>query len=322
MIDGLYRRAWAVNNLNNRSNANGNNNLNNKARLVGIVHADAGIYVMKTYRNLYEKICSYENLELAFKKARKRKSSKNYVIDFEKNLEENLLLLRSELLLHSYNPQSLKIFIIKDPKTRKISKSEFKDRIVHHALFNIIESIFENRFIYDSYANRKGKGVHKALKRFDYFKRKVSYNGQKKMDYLDDNDVIGYALKADIKHYFEEVDHKILLDILKKKIKDNRAVWLIKQILNNHKSKVEGKGMPLGNLTSQFFANVYLNELDQFVKHTLKAKFYTRYVDDFVILHNNKETLEKYKEQINNFLKTIKLELHPDMHKNQRFLAS
>ena len=271
---------------------------------------------MKTYTNLYNKLCSYENLELAFKKAKKGKASKDYVFEFEKNLENNLLLLRSELLLHSYTPQPLKTFILRDPKTRKISKSEFKDRIVHHALCNVIEPIFEKSFIFDSYANRKGKGVHKALKRFDYFKKKISCNGKKRANGFDNNDVTGHALKADIKHYFEEVDHEVLLKILKRKIKDYRLIWLVKQILNNYKTQVEGKGMPLGNLTSQFFANVYLDELDQFVKHKLGIKCYIRYVDDFIILHNKYKILKNYKELINDYLiNNLKLELHPNKSK-------
>ena len=271
---------------------------------------------MKTYSNLYDNLCSYENLQLAFRKAKKGKSSKQYVIEFEKNLEDNLLMLRSELLLHSYKPQTLKTFILRDPKTRKISKSDFKDRVVHHALCNIIENIFDRRFIYDSYANRKGKGVHLALKRFDYFKRKVSCNGKTRINCVGDSDVIGYILKADIKHYFEEVDHQILINILKKKIRDDRIIWLIKQILKNHKTKIEGKGMPLGNLTSQFFAKVYLNELDYFVKHKLKVKYYLRYVDDFVILHDKYKILDDFKVIIDNYLiKNLKLELHPTKSK-------
>lgn len=123
--------------------------------------------------------------------------------------------------------------------------------------------------------------------------------------------VIGYVLKADIEHYFQEVHHCILLGILKRKIQDEKILRLIQTILNNH----NGKGMPIGNLTSQFFANVYLNELDYFVKHELKAKYYIRYVDDFVILERSRERLEFYKERINDFLKTIKLELHPDKSK-------
>lgn len=248
----------------------------------------------------------------AFKKARKGKSKRWYVKEFESDLENNLLQLKYELETSIYNAKPLKRFIIRDPKTRVIHASQFKDRVVHHALCNIIEPIFDKTFIYDSYANRKKKGSHSALKRFDYFKRKVSSNGRLVRNAKDDNMVIGYALKADIKHYFDTVDHEVLLRIIKKKIKDENIIWLVQRILDNHNFKVLGKGMPIGNLTSQFFANVYLNELDYFVKHVLKAKYYLRYVDDFVILHRNKEVLEDYKKQTNEFLKTVKLELHPE----------
>ena len=255
---------------------------------------------------LYSKLCSHENLEAAFKKAKKRKSTKPYVLEFEKNLSENLMKLRNELAFHTYKPAPLKTFIICDPKTRKICKSAFRDRVVHHALIRLIEPIFDKTFIFDSYANRKGKGVHSALKRFDCFKRKVSKNNTRNC----------YVLKADIRHYFETVDQNVLINILSKQIKDKRVIWLIRRILENYSSKQTGKGMPLGNLTSQFFANVYLNELDQFVKHKLKAKYYLRYVDDFVVLHNSKELLENCKEQINNILKNeLKIELHPDKSK-------
>ena len=124
--------------------------------------------------------------------------------------------------------------------------------------------------------------------------------------------ILGFALKCDIKHYFETVDHEVLLSILRKRIKDEELLWLIKMILENHKTPILGKGMPLGNLTSQFLANVYLSELDNYVKHDLKAKYYLRYVDDFVILEKNKELLEQYKTKIDDFLKQeLKLELHP-----------
>jgi len=255
--------------------------------------------------DLYNEICSYENLELAFTKARKRKSNQYYVIEFEKELKNNLLQLQTELLIHSYQPKSLKTFIIRDPKTRKISKSAFRDRIVHHALYNIIEPLFDKTFIYDSYANRKGKGALKAVKRFDYFKKKASKNNSRNC----------FVLKADIKHYFDNVDHNILINLIQKRVKDERVIWLIKKILKNHKT-INNKGMPLGNLTSQFFANIYLDEIDQFIKHKLKAKHYIRYVDDFVILHNDKILLEYYKEMINKFLKhNLELELHPEKSK-------
>lgn len=267
---------------------------------------------MKTYNNLFDKLCSLENLRLAFKKARKGKAKKWYVKEFEVNLEGELTKLKVELETQSYKPRPLKRFVIRDPKTRVIYASAFRDRVVHHALCNLIEPIFERTFICDTYANRRKKGVHAALERFDEFKRKVTKNGKLVESAKDNNMVVGYALKADIKHYFDTVDHEILLDILKKKITDGKVLRLVEITLRNHKMKFKGKGMPLGNLTSQFFANVYLSKLDYFVKHRLKAKYYMRYVDDFVILHRSKEKLGLYRWLISNFLKSLKLELHPE----------
>ena len=261
---------------------------------------------MENHDNLYGKLCSYKNLEMAFRKARKRKTLKHYVVEFEKNIQENLLQLKTELIFHIYKPKPLETFIVHDPKTRKISKSDFRDRVIHHALCNLIEPIFDKTFIYDSYANRIGKGTFKAIERFDFFKRKVSKNNSRSC----------FILKADVRHYFEKVNHKILLSIIEKKVPEERVLWLIKLILSNHKVKENGKGMPLGNLTSQFFANVYLNELDKFVKHKLKAKYYIRYVDDFVILHSSRNILEEYKLKINEFLSlNLDLKLHPDKSK-------
>nr|AQS32458.1 hypothetical protein [uncultured archaeon]AQS32578.1 hypothetical protein [uncultured archaeon]AQS33052.1 hypothetical protein [uncultured archaeon]AQS34695.1 hypothetical protein [uncultured archaeon]AQS34817.1 hypothetical protein [uncultured archaeon] len=246
------------------------------------------------------------NLLLAWRKARKGKTKMSYVIEFEKDVIGNLFQLQKELITETYQPKPLVTFILRDPKTRKISKSAFRDRIVHHAIINIIEPVFERLFIYDSCANRKGKGNLFAIKRFYYFLRKVTKNHSKN----------AYCLKADIKHYFDEVSQEILVNLLKRKIQDEKVIWLIEKILNNFDSKINGKGMPLGNLTSQFFANVYLNELDYFVKYKLKAKYYIRYVDDFVILHKSKLQLEIWKQQINEFLKEkLKLELHPDKSK-------
>ena len=267
---------------------------------------------MKTYKNLYEKLCSLENLNLAFKEARKRKSKRFYVIKFEKNLNKELKRLKQELESLTYKPRALKRFIIRDPKTRTIHSSAFRDRVVYHALVNIMERIFDKTFIHDSYASRKDKGTHKAIMRFDRFKRKIAKNGRLVNNSYNNNMVKGYVLKADIKHYFNTVDHEILLKIIKRKIKNKKVLWLIKKILNNFDIKIKGKGMPLGNLTSQFFANIYLNELDYFVKHKLKAKYYIRYVDDFVILHNDKKMLKEYKEKISNYLKNLELELHKD----------
>lgn len=271
--------------------------------------------VMKTYNKLFERLCSCENLLSAFKKARKGKSRKWYVKDFEADLDNELAKLRTELETQTYRPRQLKRLVVRDPKTRVIYASHFRDRVVHHALCNMIEPIFEKTFIQDSYANRKNKGTHAALNRFDRFKRVSSRNGRLVKNWKDGNMVVGYALKADIKHYFQTVDHKILIRILERKIRDERVLRLIRLILENHDEETEGRGMPIGNLISQFFANVYLNGLDHFVKHTLKAKNYIRYVDDFVILHRSREKLAVYKWLINNFLKSLRIELHPDKSK-------
>lgn len=153
---------------------------------------------MKTHNNLFDKLCSLENLKLAFKRARKGKTKKWYVKEFEVNLEKELMKLKVELEMQSYKPKPLKGFVIRDPKTRIIYASAFRDRVIHHALCNLIEPIFERTFIYDTYANRKKKGVHAALKRYDKFKRKVSKNGKLVQNAKDKNMVVGYALKADI----------------------------------------------------------------------------------------------------------------------------
>jgi retron-type reverse transcriptase len=134
---------------------------------------------MKTYSDLYDQLCSFENLELAFKKARKRKTQKDYVIEFEAYLKENLVNLQFELRTFTYRPRPIKTFVVRDPKTRKIGASDFRDRVVHHALINVIAPLFEPSFIFDSFANRKGKGTHAAIKRFEKFMGSVSFNHQK-----------------------------------------------------------------------------------------------------------------------------------------------
>ena len=298
-IYDVGRASW-LNNFNNNFNAN-DRNVNNHNALRGIAHHNAETLLLKP-RDLWKELCSSQNLELAYKKARKYKTLRPCVLEFEENLSENLDTLRVELLFHSYKPKPLKTFILRDPKTRKISKSDFRDRVIHHALCNIIEPFFEKMFIHDSYANRKGKGTLKAIHRFEYFRKRLSQNNTSQV----------FILKSDIRHYFDEVDHSILLKIIGKKVNDPKVLWLIRRVLSNY-STSEGKGMPLGNLTSQFFANVYLNELDQFVKHRITAKNYVRYVDDFVILHNSEQQLTEWKGKIAGFLREkLLLDLHPE----------
>lgn len=266
---------------------------------------------MKTYIKLYEQLISIDNLTSAYWKARKRKSSSPVVREFDKHWQLHIVTLFKELKNFSYTPRPLKTFVLRDPKTRKICVSDFRDRVVHHALVNVLQPIFEPRFIHDSYASRQGKGSLLAIKRFDVFMRKVTRNGKHAFGAKSENAVCAFALKADIKHYFDTVDQEILLNIISKYVRDSRVLWLVTKILCHYDSGIQGKGMPLGNWTSQFFANVYLNELDQFVKHKLRAKYYIRYVDDFVILHKSKTVLQDYEKCIKKFLHQLQLELHP-----------
>lgn len=257
--------------------------------------------IMRTYGNLWPALTSRENLESAYGKARRGKRSPA-VLAFAEHWQHHLAILRYDLTTKRYRPRPLTRFILRDPKTRVISVSDFRDRIIHHALVNILQPIFEPTFIHDSYASRKGKGTLPAIERFEEFKRQVTRNNTRR----------GYALKADIHRYFDTVDRQMLLRIIAKRIRDRDVLWLVKIIIENHHGKAPGKGMPLGNWTSQFFANIYLNELDQFVKHGLGAKHYIRYVDDFVILHESREELERHKLRIGEFLEeNLRLRLHP-----------
>lgn len=180
---------------------------------------------MKTYNYLYNEIISLKNLILAWKKARKGKTKKDYVRNFEKNLAYNLRVLHEELKIQTYSPRPLQTFILRDPKTRKISRSDFRDRIIHHAVNNILEPIFDRVFIYDNCASRKEKGTLFALKRFENFRRKVTCNFSSP----------AYCLKADIKHYFEEINHKILLKIIQRKIRCEKTLWLLKRIIERER---------------------------------------------------------------------------------------
>jgi len=189
---------------------------------------------MKTHQNIYYKIYKWENIILAYKKARKGKTKKLYVKQFELNLLENLEQLQFELMTKTYKPKPLIHFVLRDPKTRKISKSDFRDRIIHHAICNILEPIFEKSFIHDSCANQKGKGNLFAIKRFEKFQRKVTNNLT----------TYSYCLKADIKHYFQEVNIEILLQILKNKISDEKTIWLVEQILLKREREMDTNKLP------------------------------------------------------------------------------
>jgi retron-type reverse transcriptase len=243
----------------------------------------------------YKEITKYENIHKAYIDARRGKRYRASILKFEYRLGESLWEIKQELSTKSYSHGGYREFIVSDSKKRSIKAPLFRDRVVHHALCNIIEPILDKTFIYDSYACRKGKGTHAAVKRLEKFLR--SARGSAPV----------FCLKCDISKYFDSVDQDTLLKILSKKIKDEEIKCLIAKIVRS-----VPRGIPIGNLTSQLFANAYLNELDQYIKRFLREKYYVRYMDDFLILGDDKRHLYELKEKIRLFLKQeLKLTLHP-----------
>ncbi len=237
---------------------------------------------------LYSEVASFQNLLISFKKAFKGKRNNPDASSFYLNLEKNLFKLRHELLNKSYKPGRYRYFKIRDPKERSISAAPFRDRVVHHALVNVIEPIFENVFVQNSFACRKGKGTHRAvLLAQKYIK------------------VNRFYLKMDIEKYFENINHKKLLEIISEEIKNQDVLWLIKTILktSEQSSGITGKGIPIGNLTSQFFANVYLNKMDHYVLEELSLRYYIRYMDDFVIFADDIERLKEVRDNLKRYVK-------------------
>jgi len=256
----------------------------------------------KVFHNIFDELITLENLFLSWQEFKRGKSKRKDVQEFEFNLEDNIFQLHQELKESKYRHSKYHSFYICDPKLRHIHKAAVKDRVVHHLVSKIFQQIYDRSFIYDSYSCRLGKGTHKAVNRLRKFSLKESQNNKNNF----------YVLKCDIRKFFDNVDHQILVALLKKRIKDERFLWLIKEIVFSFET-LPGKGIPLGNLTSQYFANIYLNELDQFIKHKLRIKYYIRYTDDFVILDENRKKLEELVMPINNFLlRRLKLSLHPE----------
>lgn len=223
-------------------------------------------------------------------------------MEFQYHLEDKIFSLRDCLLEEVYHHDPYRPFTIFDPKQRRIHKATVRDRVVHQAVANVIEPLFERRFIHDSYSCRIGKGTHAAVDRLRLFLRQVSLNNTKTV----------YALKCDIRRFFASVDHEILLSLLEQRIKDERVIRLLQRIINSF-SVLPGRGIPLGNLTSQLFANVYLHELDRYVKHELRIRHYVRYCDDFVMLTSSQSEALALAECVDMFLKNgLKLQLHPN----------
>ncbi len=265
---------------------------------------------MKRYGNLWPEIVKFENLLLAARKAQKGKRFRDNVLAFNYNLEQELARIQRELVSQTYRPGAYKTFTIREPKPRLISAAPYRDRVAHHALCNIIGPIFERSFIADSYANRLGFGNHRALKRFTQFARSSRY-----------------VLQCDIQKYFPSIDREILKTLIRRKLKCADTLWLIDTIIerSNDQEPVihyfpgdtlltpleRRRGLPIGNLTSQFFANVYLNGFDHFVKEQLKASKYLRYVDDFALFSDDPGFLREARVAMEDYLASLRLKIHP-----------
>lgn len=275
---------------------------------------------------------SFENLHRQYVQCRRNKRNTDSALAFEVEQEKHLLALSEALQSHQYRPGPSVCFVAQKPKLREIFAADFPDRIVHHVLVNELERYWEPRFIYDSYACRKNKGIHRAVDRLQGFMRQVSSNGVKP----------AYYLQLDIHNFFMSMDKSLLFERLRSSLNNNDVEWLCRTLvfhdctqhyhyagrpslltqLPAHKSLLQapaGKGMPIGNLNSQFFANVYLDVFDQFVKHQLKCGYYLRYCDDFILLSTDREQLQSWQQQITTFLKEeLLLRLNPKRQTLQR----
>jgi len=268
---------------------------------------------------VYERLCSWDNLYLAYRKAAKGKRGKPPAACFEYRLEDNLIQLQRELRTKTYRPGAYDSFYIHEPKRRLISAAPFRDRVVHHALCTVIEPRFERSFIHDSYANRVGKGTHRALDRCQQFARRFRY-----------------VLSCDVVRFFPSIDHVILRRILARKVSDDDVLWLIDRILESGRgvlseeyeviyfpgddlwAALRRRGLPIGNLTSQFWANCYLNPFDHFIKRELRCGKqrggYLRFVDDFLLFTDEKPTLWRWKRALEERLTRLRLTIHAGAH--------
>jgi retron-type reverse transcriptase len=224
------------------------------------------------------------------------------VLEFTDQLEENLINIQNHLIWKSYAPGAYKKFIVYEPKKRQIMALPFPDRVVQHALNNIVEPIFDKAFFFHSYACRKGKGMHEASINLSHWLHGLHQMHGERV----------YCLKADISKYFASIDHETLRRVMRKKIKCPDTLWLIDLVIAHNGGETEGKGIPVGNLTSQLFANAYLGELDKFVKEGLRVRYYMRYMDDFVVLSHDKAYLRGALAMIAQFIvDDLRLQLNP-----------
>lgn len=249
---------------------------------------------MKRVGGLFERVTGFDNLLLAQRLAAKGKRERTSVARFEFHLERELFELQDELMTGSYRPGEFFTFEVRDPKRRAICAAPFRDRVVHHALCHVLEPHFERRAIADSYACRVGKGTHAAIARAQQFAR-----------------IYPYFLKCDVRKFFASVDHGVLLGLLERSFKERPLLDLLARIIDHSPpASAPGKGLPIGNLTSQHFANLYLGELDHFAKENLRVKGYLRYMDDFLLFADDKVDLHLWLAELRRYMATrLKLAL-------------
>ena len=258
---------------------------------------------MKRHGNLYHQITTFANICEAYRKAALGRRYTSEVLSFHNNLEENLFSIQEDLVHRTYQPGPYWTFTLYEPKERLIYVSPFRDRVVHHAIMNVIEPIWNNLFLYDSYACRKNKGSHEAMYRVVQFFREA----KQQYDHV-------YCFKGDVTKFFPSINHHILMEIIERKIKCRETLSLIRKIVFNagDAADPDSKNMPIGSLLSQWSANLYLNELDYYIKHQMRVKFYVRYMDDFVLIDDDKTRLHIYKAEISSYLNDhLRLQLNP-----------
>lgn len=251
----------------------------------------------------FEDIVNVNNLLEAWLEFLKGKNQKKDVQEFQFCLMDNILSLHEDIINQNYKHDGYQEFKINDPKPRIIHKATVRDRLLHRAIYRILYPFFERTFISDSFSCQINKGTHRAVNRFRSFAHKVSESNTRQV----------WVLKCDIKKFFASIDQVVLIKILREYISDKNIINLLSEIIGSFYSTESDKGLPLGNLTSQLFSNIYMNEFDKYIKHELSVKYYIRYADDFVILSQNKKWLEDMVPKISEFLfDNLKLQLHPD----------
>lgn len=260
---------------------------------------------MRIFPHLFEKMVSAKHLFLCWDYFKRGKNKKEEIVCFERHLEDHIFQLEEELQTFTYKHAPYTYFTVCDPKERNISKACVRDRLVHQMLHSVLTYVFDKTFIFHSLSSRLGKGTHLGLFYLKKMIKKVSLNGKKPC----------YALKMDIRRFFDTINHDILKALIRKTIKDEKVLKIVDIVIDSFKTKkrpFEPIGVPLGNVTSQIFANIYLHELDFFVKNMLKQRYYLRYSDDFIILSDDEKSLRDCLGPIQTFLQVhLKLELHP-----------